>query len=190
MLHETPASVSRIARLSRADFAEEGTKGKTYAILGKNAARCAPWPISGQARDAIDALRGEEDDARLISPQTKLVAGDDMAGLFSLTLHNIHYRALRGSDSYGPIVDRLMEHSDELGRRPDVVSDGSEPLLKSGCYDRGGGETLHWDANGDAPTLQGPCRHILLARANPSTWSSRSRSCCDGCVRCLTTMRW
>jgi len=71
MLHETPASVSRIARLSRADFAEEGTKGKTYAILGKNAARCAPWPIRGQARDAIDALRGEEDDARLISPQTK-----------------------------------------------------------------------------------------------------------------------
>jgi hypothetical protein len=71
VLHETPASVSRIARLSRADFAEEGTKGKTHAILGKNAARCAPWPISGQARDAIYALRGEEDDARLISPQTK-----------------------------------------------------------------------------------------------------------------------
>ena len=39
MLHKTPASVSRIARLSRADFTEEGTKGKTYAILGKNAAR-------------------------------------------------------------------------------------------------------------------------------------------------------
>lgn len=34
--------------------------------------------------------------------------------------------------------------------------------------------------------LQGRCRHILLARANPSTWSSRSRSCCDGRVRCLT----
>jgi len=70
MLHETPASISRIARLSGADFAE-GTKRKTYAILGKNAARCAPWPISGQARDAVDALRGGEDDARLISPQTK-----------------------------------------------------------------------------------------------------------------------
>jgi hypothetical protein len=70
VLHETPASVSRIARLSSADFAED-TKGKTYAILGKNAARCAPWPISGQARDAVDTLRGEEDDARLISPQTK-----------------------------------------------------------------------------------------------------------------------
>lgn len=69
MLHETPASVSRIARLSNADFAES-TKGKTYAILGKSAASCAPWPISAQARDAVDALRGE-DDARLISPQTK-----------------------------------------------------------------------------------------------------------------------
>jgi len=42
MLHETPASVSRIARLSCAYLAEEGTKGKTYAILGENAASCAP----------------------------------------------------------------------------------------------------------------------------------------------------
>jgi hypothetical protein len=68
MLHETPASVSRIARLSVNDFAE-GRDGKAFAVLGKSASSCVPWPISAQVRDAVNALRGEH--ARLISPQTK-----------------------------------------------------------------------------------------------------------------------
>lgn len=48
MLHETPASVSWIARLSRADFAEEGTKGKTYAILGRTRPAVHPGRSAGK----------------------------------------------------------------------------------------------------------------------------------------------
>jgi hypothetical protein len=41
MLHETPASVRRIASLSITDFAQDG-KGQTYAILGRSAATNVP----------------------------------------------------------------------------------------------------------------------------------------------------
>jgi hypothetical protein len=34
------------------------------------------------------------------------------------------------------------------------------------------------------------CRRTLQTRANPSTWSFRSRNCCAAHVHCLTTMRW
>jgi site-specific recombinase XerD len=68
MLHETPASVRRIAALSITDFAHDG-KGKTFAILGQSTTANTPWPISQQILDAVAALRS--DHPRLISPLTK-----------------------------------------------------------------------------------------------------------------------
>lgn len=56
MLHETPASVRRIAALSITDFAHDG-KGKTFAILGQSTTANTPWPISQQILDAVEALR-------------------------------------------------------------------------------------------------------------------------------------
>jgi hypothetical protein len=68
MLHETPASVRRIAGLSITDFAQDGN-GKTFAILGQSTTSNAPWPISQQIIDAVEALRSHH--PRLISPPTK-----------------------------------------------------------------------------------------------------------------------
>jgi integrase len=68
MLHETPAAVRRIARLSITDFAQDA-EGKTYAILGQSTTSLTPWPISQQILDAVEALRS--DHPRLISPLTK-----------------------------------------------------------------------------------------------------------------------
>jgi Phage integrase, N-terminal SAM-like domain len=68
MLHETPASVRRIASLSITNFAQDG-KGQTYAILGRSTATNVPWPISRQILNAAEALRSEH--PRLISPLTK-----------------------------------------------------------------------------------------------------------------------
>lgn len=68
MLHETPASVRRIASLSITDFAQDG-KSQTYAILGRSIATNVPWPISRQILNAAEALRTEH--PRLISPLTK-----------------------------------------------------------------------------------------------------------------------
>lgn len=68
LLHETPTSIAGIARLSVDDFAEN-PKHQTFILLGRTAASTTPWPISEQAREAIDALRNEH--ARLISPLTK-----------------------------------------------------------------------------------------------------------------------
>lgn len=68
LLHEAPTSIAGIARLSVDDFAEN-PKHQTFILLGRTVASTTPWPISEQAREAIDALRNEH--ARLISPLTK-----------------------------------------------------------------------------------------------------------------------
>jgi site-specific recombinase XerD len=68
MLHETPASVRRIACLAITDFAQDA-KGRSYAILGQSTKSIAPWRISQQTRDAVEAL--QSDRPRLISPRTK-----------------------------------------------------------------------------------------------------------------------
>jgi site-specific recombinase XerD len=68
MLHETPASVRQIARLTIADFAQDA-KGRPFAILGQSAATKTPWPISQQALNAIETLHS--DSLRLISRQTR-----------------------------------------------------------------------------------------------------------------------
>jgi site-specific recombinase XerD len=68
MLHETPASVRQIARLTIADFAQDA-KGRPFAILGQTATTKTPWPISQQALNAIETLH--TDSLRLISPHTR-----------------------------------------------------------------------------------------------------------------------
>lgn len=68
MLHETPASVRRIASLAITDFAQDA-KGRSYAILGQSTTSITPWRISQQTRDAVEAL--QSDLPRLISPRTK-----------------------------------------------------------------------------------------------------------------------
>jgi hypothetical protein len=68
MLHETPASVRRIAGLATTDFARDA-RGKPYAILGQSTRTTAPWPISRQTLDAVETL--QSDHHRLISPLTK-----------------------------------------------------------------------------------------------------------------------
>jgi site-specific recombinase XerD len=68
LLHETPLGIAGIARLSIDDLVES-LDHKTYVLVGRTAASKTPWPISDQARRAIDALR--TDHARLISPLTK-----------------------------------------------------------------------------------------------------------------------
>lgn len=68
LLHETPLTIAGIARLSVDDLAENPNH-KTYVLVGRTAASKRPWPISDQARRAIDALRTNH--PRLISPLTK-----------------------------------------------------------------------------------------------------------------------
>jgi site-specific recombinase XerD len=68
MLHETPATVTRIAGLTTDDFAQDA-RGKTYATLGQSTTTNAPWPISQQILGAVETLRS--DHLRLISPLTK-----------------------------------------------------------------------------------------------------------------------
>ncbi|HEV3321092.1 MAG TPA: site-specific integrase [Solirubrobacteraceae bacterium] len=69
MLHETPANLRQIARLSIADFARDA-RDKPFAILSQNtAAAKTPWPVSQQAIDAVEALNNES--PRLISPLTR-----------------------------------------------------------------------------------------------------------------------
>jgi site-specific recombinase XerD len=68
MLHETPASVTRIAGLRSSDFAQDA-QGKTYATLGHSTIADAPWPVSQQILDAVEGLQTTH--PRLISPLTK-----------------------------------------------------------------------------------------------------------------------
>lgn len=68
LLHETPISIAGIARLTVHDVAENPSR-QSFVLLGNTPASKTPWPISDQARRAIDVLGN--DHPRLISPLTK-----------------------------------------------------------------------------------------------------------------------
>jgi|GEM_PF-2881685 len=68
MLHETPASIRRVASLTISDLARNA-RHETYAILGQTPASKVPWRLSQQAVNAVDALQSPG--PRLISPHTK-----------------------------------------------------------------------------------------------------------------------
>ncbi len=106
MLHETPASLRRIAGLAATDFARD-RDGEAFAMLGQSRRSQAPWPISQQILDAVEALKSEHH--RLISPRTKnpnipmvktaveetrLAAGVDAPKLVE-ALKNVHRRRQR-----------------------------------------------------------------------------------------------
>jgi integrase/recombinase XerD len=69
LLHETPTSIASVARLTLDELAEDVRDRRTYLLVGNAAAGKTPWPISVQAREAVEALRSEQ--PRLISPSTK-----------------------------------------------------------------------------------------------------------------------
>lgn len=71
LLHQTPISVSRVARLAITDFAED-PQGRSFATLGNTLTTQTPWRIGQQAREAVDALK--DDQSRLISPHTSTSA--------------------------------------------------------------------------------------------------------------------
>jgi site-specific recombinase XerD len=72
LLHETPISIAGIARLSVDDLAESPSQ-QTFVLLGNTPASKTPWPISDQARRAIDALRSDHPRLMLLTKNPNLL---------------------------------------------------------------------------------------------------------------------
>ena len=133
MLHETPASLRRIAGLAATDFARD-RDGEAFAMLGQSRRSQAPWPISQQILDAVEALKSEHH--RLISPRTKnpnipmvktaveetrLAAGVDAPKLVE-ALKNVHRRRQR------ELCASVPTRADRLPPLPARAAQGPRPV--------------------------------------------------------------